>query len=244
GGWRHWFARLRGPLAGRLHTDIARVAVLGLTLSAVTALWMSAETFEIVTIDATGLEAPVTASGRAGLALAEMAALRATPVAELRQLDFPAPGDPQDMFTLRTDRGVGYVDQGTGALLEWHEPGFGQRASETIYMLHTGQGAAVLGLFLGVMALGVPVLAVTGLLVWLPGWRSRPRLTGNAPAAQADTVVLVGSEGGSTWGFAATLARALRDAGQAVHVAPMTAFQPARYRRARRFLVLAATYGE
>ena len=102
----------------------------------------------------------------------------------------------------------------------------------------------MLGLLLGVMALGVPILAVTGVLVWLPGWRNRPRLTGNAPAAQADTIVLVGSEGGSTWGFAATLAHALRDTGQSVHVAPMTAFQPARYRRARRFLILAATYGE
>ena len=50
GGWRRWFARLRGPLAGRLHTEIARVAVLGLLLSSVTALWMSAETFEIVTL--------------------------------------------------------------------------------------------------------------------------------------------------------------------------------------------------
>ncbi|AMN47133.1 sulfite reductase (NADPH) flavoprotein alpha-component [Steroidobacter denitrificans] len=244
GGWRHWLARLRGPLAGRLHTDIARVAVLGLALSAMTALWMSAETFEIVTIDAASLETPATVSGQTGLALAEMQALRAVPAAELRELSFPAPDDPQDMFTLRTDRGMGYVDQGTGTLLGWQDLSLGQRASETIYMLHTGQGAAVLGLFLGVMALGVPVLAVTGVLVWLPGWRNRPQLTGNAPAAQADTIVLVGSEGGSTWGFAATLARALRDAGQSVHVAPMTAFQPARYRRARRFLILAATYGE
>lgn len=244
GGWRHWLARLRGPLAGRLHTDIARVAVLGLALSAMTALWMSAQTFEIVTIDVASLETPATVSGQAGLALAEMQALRATSAAELRELSFPAPDDPQDMLTLRTDRGVGYVDQGAGTLLGWQDLSLGQRASETIYMLHTGQGAAVLGLFLGVMALGVPILAVTGILVWLPGWRNRSRLTGNTPAAQADTIVLVGSEGGSTWGFAATLARALRDAGQSVHVASMAAFQPARYRRARRFLVLAATYGE
>ncbi|WKZ12200.1 MAG: PepSY domain-containing protein [Gammaproteobacteria bacterium] len=244
GGWRHWLARLRGPLAGRLHTDIARVTVLGLALSAMTALSMSAQTFEIVTIDVASLETPATVSGQAGLALTEMQALRATPVAELRELSFPAPDDPQDMFTLRTDRGVGYVDQGTGTLLGWQDLSLGQRASETIYMLHTGQGAAVLGLFLGVMAMGGPILAVTGILVWLPGWRSRPRLTDNTPAAQADTIVLVGSEGGSTWGFAATLARGLRDAGQSVHVASMAAFQPARYRRARRFLILAATYGE
>src|SRR5690606_29077123 len=47
GGWRHWFARSRGPIEGRLHTDIARIAVLGLLLSSMTALWMAAETFAL-----------------------------------------------------------------------------------------------------------------------------------------------------------------------------------------------------
>lgn len=244
GGWRHWFARLRGPLAGRLHTEISRVAVLGLVLSASTALWMAAETFELVTVESEGLNPPAAVSGQTGLALARMEALRTTPVAELRALSFPASGDAQDMFTLDTDRGTGYIDQGTGALLVWQDLTPGQRLSETIYLLHTGQGAAVWGLLLGLMALGVPVLAVTGVMVWWAGWRRRPRLKGNAPAAQAETVLLVGSEGGSTWGFAATLAEALRAAGQSVHVAPMTGFTPSRYRAAQRILVLAATYGE
>ncbi|WP_297977230.1 PepSY-associated TM helix domain-containing protein, partial [uncultured Amaricoccus sp.] len=48
GGWRRWFAPLRGPLAGRLHVKIARLAVLGLALSAATALWMTASTFDLL----------------------------------------------------------------------------------------------------------------------------------------------------------------------------------------------------
>ena len=244
GGWRRWFTRLRGPWPGRLHTEIARVAVFGLLWSSVTALWMSAETFELITVESVPLNAPASVSGRTGLPLAHMDALRATPVAALRELSFPAPGDPQDVFTLRTTEGMGQVDAGTGALLAWQDLSLGQRVSDTIAMLHTGQGAAVLGLILGVMALGVPVLAVTGVWVWLAGWRARPKLQDNAAASQADTVVLVGSEGGSTWGFAATLAEALRRAGQSVHVAPLRGFAPARYRQAQRYLILAATYGE
>ena len=48
GGWRRWFARLRGPLPGRVHVEIARVAVFGLALSAATALWMTASTFDLL----------------------------------------------------------------------------------------------------------------------------------------------------------------------------------------------------
>jgi sulfite reductase (NADPH) flavoprotein alpha-component len=119
-----------------------------------------------------------------------------------------------------------------------------ERASETIYMLHTGQGAPTLGLVLGLMALGVPAMGATGVLVWLAGRRGRPRIHGNRPAGRAETILLVGSEGGSTWGFAATLHAALTEAGQSVHVGPMSAFAPARYGAARRIILLAATYGD
>lgn len=244
GGWRRWFARLRGPLAGRLHVELARVAVLGLALSAATALWMTASTFDLLPDGAVRPADPAAVSGQMALPLDRMAALRDVPVDGLRKLGFPYAGDAQDVFTLSTDAGTGLIDQGTGDLVSWSALTPWQQVSETIYMLHTGQGAAVLGLILGLIALSVPVMGVTGALIWVAGRRGRPRLRDNAPAGRADTVILVGSEGGSTWGFAATLARALKDAGQAVHIGPMSAFDPARHPRADRILILAATYGE
>lgn len=243
GGWRHWFLRLRGPVAGRIHVEIARLAVLGLVLSASTALWMSASTFGLVP-DSTAKPAfPSAVSGETGRALSGIALLQATPVAELRALNFPERGDATDVFTLKTDSGTGYLDQGTGATLAWADLSVWTRLSELIYMLHTGQGAAALGLVLGLMALGVPVMGVTGGLVWWAGRRGRLRIRGNSPAGKAGTILLVGSEGGSTWGFAATLHAALTKAGQRVHVAPMSAFSPDAYAGAERIIVLAATYG-
>jgi sulfite reductase (NADPH) flavoprotein alpha-component len=252
GGWRRWLAPLRGPFAGRLHVEIARVAVPGLALSSATALWMTAATFGLLP-DGGGAPAfPAAVSGGTGVAIEAMELLGATPVAELRELSFPYPGDATDVFTLKTDRGVGYLDQGTGALLAWADLTAWERVSATLHMLHTGQGAAVLGLALGLMALGVPVMGGTGVALWLAARRGRPRIRGkirgkirgNAPADRAETILLVGSEGGSTWGFAATLHEALTRAGQTVHAVPMSAFDPARYRRARRVLILAATYGD
>lgn len=244
GGWRHWFARVRGPLAARLHVEIARIAVLGLVLSSATALWMTASTFDLLPGGGGAVAAVAEASGETGLPLAMMPTLADTPVAELRALSFPYSGDATDVFTLKTDRGTGYLDQGTGALLGWVELTGWQRVFETIYMLHTGQGAATLGLVLGLMALGVPVMGVSGVLIWLAGRRGRPRIRGNQPAGRADTILLVGSESGSTWGFAATLHAALTGSGQSVHAAAMSDFAPDRYARAKRIIVLAATYGD
>jgi len=243
GGWRRWFSPLKGPLAGRLHVEIARIAVAGLMLSSVTALWMTVSTFGFLPDQPAAITIPADVSGQTGIEVSAMTALRTTPVASLRELSFPVADDPTDVFTLKTDKGQGYIDQGTGAMLVWSDLGGWERVSETIYMLHTGQGAAVLGLLLGYLALGVPVMAVTGFVMWLSGRRSRPRIRANAAIGKAQTVVLVGSEGGSTWGFAATLHKALHDAGQSVHTAALSRFDAAQLGHAQHVIILASTYG-
>ena len=244
GGWRRWLAPLRGPLAGRVHVELARAAVLGLLLSSATALWMTASTFGLLPDEGAPAEPPAAVSGATNAPLAAMPLLAATPVSSLRELSFPYPGDATDVFTLKTEDGAGYIDQGTGATLGWAGLSGWERVLETVYMLHTGQGAPLLGLLLGLMALAVPAMGVTGLSIWLAGRARRPGIRDNAAPGRAETIILVGSEGGSSWGFAATLHAALTRAGQRVHAAPMSAFDPARFSGARRYLVLAATYGD
>jgi sulfite reductase (NADPH) flavoprotein alpha-component len=242
GGWRHVLRPLNGAFAGRIHVEVARVAVFGLLLSSLTALWMTASTFGFLP-DAAGPPAFPKVSGQGDFTMVQMQAPHETRVSALRDLTFPYPGDLTDAFALRTDAGEGFVDQGTGSLPAWGPLSGWDQVSETIYMLHSGQGASLLGLIHGLKALGVPVMAASGPWMWGAARWVWPRMRGTVAAGQAETIVLVGSEGGSTWGFAATLQGALSTAGQKVHVAPMQAFAPARFGRAERIIVLAAAYG-
>ena len=244
GGWRRWFAPLKGGKAARLHVELARVAVVGLLLSALTALWMAAETFEFIEIVPADPGFAEGTKDAAPIPLAQMPALADISVSEMRSVSPPDPTWPGDPVVIETATGAGLIDPATGEMMTWTDATLMQRVSETIYMLHTGEGAALLGLILGLMALAAPMMAVTGALVWWAGQRAKPRLRGTVRASAAQTVILVGSEGGSTWGFAATLGRALMQAGQSVHLAPMSAFNSERYTRAERILVLAATYGD
>lgn len=244
GGWRRWFAPLKGGMAGRLHVEMARVAVVGLTLSAATALWMSAQTFDLFEVVPADPGFADAATDAPLMPLSQIPVLADILVRDLRSLSPPDPSWPGDTLSLETSRGAGLVDPTTGTMINWVDAGPLQRVSETIYMLHTGEGAALLGLVLGLMALALPAMAVTGALIWLLARRGRPRLRGTVGAARAQTVILVGSEGGTTWGFATTLGKALIGAGQSVHVAAMSGFNPARYTKAERFIALAATYGD
>ncbi len=246
GGWGKWFARTNGPLSARLHTELSRVAVLCLGISALTALWMTASTFGYIDAEPATPLFPATLSGKLRLSPADMPALQGAFVADLRDLTLPAVGDANDVLTLTTHAGSGFVDQGTGQMLAWADAGAMAQAEEWVYLLHTGQGAALWGLIMGLMVLAVPALAVTGVIIWAKGRASRKlgRLSGAVGAAQADCVILVGSEGGATWGFAATLARALQGAHLRVHMAPLSSLAPQRYSAARQIMVLTSTWGE
>ena len=167
---------------------------------------------------------------------------RRLPLAQLRELVFPAPGDPTDVFTLTTNAGQGFVDQATGAML-----GFVPNTSARPSMKRSIPSIPARALRGSALCSAWPRSRCRS---WPPPVRylvarrrDQPRLGTMCSAGAADTIILVGSEGNSTWGFAATL-----------HDAPDTGWSPRahsadeclsrRYHKARHMFVLTATYGD
>ena len=244
GGWRGYFAPIRGDLLTRLHGEISRLAVIGLMLSSVSGLFMSADTFGLIPDPSASAMPPMVASsGGPAAPVGSLSALQSMSVADLRELTFPAPGDLTDVYMVTTTQGDTCVDASTGAVLSVMPASTWDRVRETVIMLHTGRGAWLLGLLLGAASASVPLLGVTGVLMWWRRRSSRPTIAANVAARLADTVILVGSEGNTTWGFAGTLHAALTAAGHRVHTAPMNALSAA-HLGAERLLILTATYGD
>lgn len=244
GGWRHLAGPLRGTVVQRWHAQVGRIVVLGLLLSALTGIYMSAVTFEFISDGmqnepdfpssvATGKAAPITT----------LPALQAVDLNDFRELVYPYPNDPSAVYSLSTAQGDGYVDQVSGALLSYLPHSGVRRAYDLIYRLHTGEGLWWLGLLLGLCALSVPLMSITGTLTWWQRRQSMPRIAGNSAAQTADTIILVGSESNSTWGFASALHDALKQAGLRVHAAAMNRLA-SEYRQAQRLFVLTSTYGD
>ncbi|QEA40577.1 nitric oxide synthase [Pistricoccus aurantiacus] len=244
GGWRQVLRPVRGTLSQRLHIELGRAAILGLLLSGLTGSYLSAATFGLAS---EGMEAepefPLEVAGGPPAAIDTLSALKATDLNDLRELVYPYPDDPTDLYSLGTDQGAGYIDQASGEWLSYQPHDATHRFYEFIYMLHTGEGLWWLGLILGLAALTVSVMAVTGPIIWWKRQRSKPKIAANSGPNAADSVILVGSESNSTWGFAKTLHDSLVQTGHRVHTAPMNRLAP-HYRGAKRLFILTATYGD
>ena len=244
GGIRRVFDRVKGRAAGRLHASLSRLALLPFLLSAITGTYIALTEFQIIPVTSAESQAYPASADYIGppVSPAVLHGLN-VPLTTLRDLQFPMSGDPTDIFTLRSDAGLTLVDQFNGDVLETVPATTSEKVYAWFYALHTGEGLAWLGALLGLAALMTPVIGGAGVAIW---WRrrraGRADIAANAPAHLADVVILVGSEGGTTWGFARVLHRELTRTGKSVHLAPMSAFRN-RYDRATQVFFLAATYG-
>ena len=249
GGWRALAGRVHGTLAQRIHVLVGRVVLAVLALTSLTALTMSASTLGLVALEA-GTEpdaisvAPVasSATGQAALAGAQLALLQNLRAQDLRKLNFPDAADPQDTWQVATAQGKAWIDRYSGQTLASQDNTVAQQVYDWALVLHTGEGAWLWAVVLALVGTCVLLFWLSGVAMW---WQARglaPHITGNSALAQADALIFVASEGGSTWGFAQTLQDGLRKTGHRVHTAALENFQTTA--ATRQVFVLAATYGD
>ena len=138
--------------------------------------------------------------------------------------------------------GDGWTDRSAGQTLAWLDSTPAQRIYEWALVLHTGEGAWPWAVVLGLVGACVLLFWLSGVVMWWQARRQAPHITGNSPLAEADVLIFVASEGGSTWGFAQTLQDALSQGGHRVHTSALENFKTTA--ATRQVFVLAATYGD
>lgn len=244
GGWYRLLC-LKSTERGvaRWHSEISRLVLPGLLLLSMTGVYLSCASLGLVS-DGTELEAeyPETSIQAPRADIATLSALQNLNMAELRELEFPI-YEEDAFYTLRTASGEGYINAASGELISFLPHNTERRLYELIFRLHTGASGSWLTLYLGLTALSVPLLMVTGLFIWWRRQRQAFKSSGNVPLELADTLILVGSQSNSTWGYAGKLHEQLCLAGFSVHIAAMNDLRKY-YAKAERILVLTSTYGD
>ena len=243
GGWRRLGARARGSLVQRLHVVSGRAVVAVLLLTSLTALTMRAATFGLIASDADfDPDVASVAGATPDLPPQSLPLLQDLRLAQLRKLNFPDTADAADTWSVTTAQGQGWIDRRSGRTLAWQPASTAQRLNDWATLLHTGEGAWAWAVVLGLAAACIPLFWATGLILWWQARRSAPKIARNSALRDADVLIFVASENGSTWGFAQALHEAFVRQGHRVHASGLEHFQVGA--AARQVFVLAATYGD
>jgi len=163
-----------------------------------------------------------------------------TPLSEVESIEFPFSSDVEDFFTLKLHDKEILVNQYTGEVLsEIKTP-----KVEAFLLLsskwHTGKGSVLWSLILAVAGLNILFFVYSGFAMTFK--RRKTKLKNKYKAENAEIVVLVGSENGSTINFANAFYNQLILQGQKVFIDEMNAYQ--HYPKAKHLVVMTATYGQ
>lgn len=242
-GLRKFFSKVvKEDFAQYWHVVLGRWSLIPIFILALTGVYLSLLRFEI--IPAPPLESALDPSTRwespIKIPVGEFKIFRETPLREVRSLEFPFSPEVTDFYVLGLRDRELKIDQYTGEVVESLEYPLVNRLSELSFDLHTGTGSILWSLLLLLASANILFFMYSGALISYK--RLRAKIRNSHTAEEAEYIILLGSENGSTKGFGKMLQGSLLQMGQKVYMDDMDHVRP--YPTMKHLVVLTSTYGD
>ena len=161
---------------------------------------------------------------------------------EIKRVEFPFSDDPEDYFLVDLKRKEILVDQFSGKILSEVEDPFVALASTLSLKLHTGRGSILWSVILLLATTSILYFIYSGFAMTIQRRKRSSFIPQNIyQKDQAEFVILVGSETGSTYKPAKLIFDAIRNVGKKVFISEMN--QISEFKNMKHLLVLTSTYG-
>lgn len=224
------------------HVILSRYALIPIVIVTLTGVFLSLERFEVLPSDKvqqTSLSASISSKK---ITTNNFEIFKNTPLAEVKRIEFPFSDDAEDYFILILKDAELYVHQYTGAIISKGEKPLVALVSYWSMVLHTGQGTIIWSLVLLVTCFAILFFMYTGFAMTLKRRRETKKITNQFSKDDAEYIILVGSETGTTYSFAKLFYDALLIEGKSAFIAELNRYTY--YKKAKQLVVFTATYGE
>lgn len=165
---------------------------------------------------------------------------KSTPIAKVKKLIFPLFEEEEDFFELTTTTETLKINQFTGQVLSKQPVAEAKVWKRFNQELHTGESNTVWAFVLFLSAMVIPLLIGSGVFLWLN--RRPKKLKNQYMADEAEYILLIGSQSGSTSLFAHKIHRQLLNAKHPVYISYLNDYQL--FPKAKKLIVFTCTYGE
>lgn len=240
-GIRYFFKKIVNEnFAQYYHVVLGRLMLIPILIIAITGTYLSLDQFKLLPkqkishkIDFDNIKS------EPKINLADFTVFKNIPLSEVASIEFPFSDDPEDYFTLKLKDRELVVNQFTGDILSEIRYSATENYINLSLNLHTGRANVIWALVLAVAAGNILFFVFSGFAIMLK--RRSNRIKNKFKAAESDYIILVGSENGSTFGFANAVHKQLIANGKKSFFTELNQYEI--YPKAVHLIVITSTYG-
>ncbi len=240
-GIKRFFKRIsRDSFAQYYHVLLSRWSLIPILIISISGTYLSLARFELINV---GKESPKV----------DFDAIRDQPVqkevdfelfkrtylADVESVEFPFSEDVEDYYTLKLKTGELALNQLTGEILGETKYPVALFLTNLSLDLHTGRASSLWAIVLAIAAGNILFFIYSGFAITLKRRANRTR--NKYRAAESKFIILVGSENGSTFGFARAIHGQLLKAGEKSFLTELNDYTF--FPKAEHFIIVTATYG-
>ena len=161
---------------------------------------------------------------------------------EIQNIEFPFSKDEEDYFQIKTLNNEFSIHQFNGQIIKKKKQDLVTLGSYYSLIFHTGKGSIIWSLILFLSCLVILFFVFSGFSMTLKRKKKTTKIINETTKDNAEIIILVGSETGSTIRFAIAFKNALIKVNKKVLVSEMNDYNT--YENAKNIIVFTATYGD
>lgn len=240
-GVRHFFAKInRDFFAQYFHVVSGRLFLIPILILALTGTYLFMVRIELLKKTNQTVEYPVKENETTELAIADFQIFKTTKLNDVVKLEFPfMEGDPDEYYVLKLKDRELTVNQLNGSVHKEVKYPFTALTEQLSLDLHTGKTNMIWAIILGLASLNIVFFIYTGFVITFK--RTRTKIKNKYKAADAEIIILVGTENGSTLFFANQIHKQLLADGKKSLLLGLNQYQ--RFPTAKHLLLFTSTYG-
>ena len=161
---------------------------------------------------------------------------------EVKSVEFPFSDDEEDYFFIKQKDNEFYVNQYSGEIVSQQKYPATMLLSNWSLLLHTGQGSIIWSIILLLSCIALLFFIYSGFAMTLKRKKTTLLPKNSFDKDNAEYIILVGSETGSTFSFATIFYNSLKNSGKSVYISDLNSYT--NYKKAQHLILFTATYGE
>lgn len=244
GGLRYLFTKVqKGYFQEYFHVVLSKWFIVPIIIIAASGAYLSAEKFSLLpegslkhNINYDSLD------NKKKFSVRNLDIFKQIPLSQLNRLEFPFSTDEEDYFFVQLKDRELLIHQYTGEVLSEKKYPITALISDICLLLHTGRGNIIWSLVLLISCISILFFIYSGIFIF---FKRTKKTKENNPVLSnkddAEFIILVGSETGSTYNFGRQFCQALQMAGKSVFISDMNSYTS--YQNATQIIFLVATYG-